>query len=41
MLEVAGLAVGYEPKPAVEPHCDAVVASMVRLRELFEDEGVL
>ncbi|MFQ3319760.1 MAG: phosphoserine phosphatase, partial [Natronomonas sp.] len=28
MLEVAGLAVGYVPKPAVEPHCDVVVASM-------------
>ena len=41
MLEVARLAIGYEPKPAVEPHCDAVVSSMVRLRELFEDEGVL
>jgi phosphoserine phosphatase len=41
MLEVAGLAVGYEPKPAVEPHCDVIVPSMVRLRELFEDEGVL
>jgi len=41
MLEVAGLAVGYDPKPAVEPHCDVVVSSMVELRELLEDEGVL
>jgi len=41
MLEVAGLAVGYEPKPAVEPACDVVVTSMEELRELFEDRGVL
>ncbi|WP_435063457.1 phosphoserine phosphatase SerB [Halobaculum sp. EA56] len=41
MLEVAGLAVGYEPKPAVEPACDAVVESMFELADLFEAEGVL
>ncbi len=41
MLEVAGLAVGYEPKPAVEPHCDAVVASMADLRTLFERRDLL
>ncbi|PSP89835.1 phosphoserine phosphatase SerB [Halobacteriales archaeon QS_4_69_34] len=41
MLRVAGLAVGYEPKSAVEPHCDAVVGSMAELRELFETRGVL
>jgi phosphoserine phosphatase len=41
MLEVAGLAIGYEPKPAVEPHCDVVVDSMRELRELFGDEGLL
>jgi phosphoserine phosphatase len=41
MLEVAGLAVGYEPKPAVEPHCDVVVSSMAELRELFERRNVL
>jgi phosphoserine phosphatase len=41
MLEVAGLAVGYEPKPAVEPHCDVVVESMADLRELFEERGLL
>ena len=41
MLEVAGLAIGYEPKPAVEPHCDVVVSSMVKLRELLENKGVL
>ena len=41
MLEVAGLAVGYEPKPAVEPHCEFVVESMADLRELLESRGVL
>ena len=41
MLEIAGLAVGYEPKPAVEPHCDVVVRSMADLREVLEAEAVL
>jgi phosphoserine phosphatase len=41
MLEVAGLAVGYEPKPAVEPHCDTVVTSMAELLDLLEAENVL
>ena len=41
MLEVAGLAVGFEPKPAVEPACDVSVASMEELADLFEDEGLI
>ncbi len=41
MLEVAGLAVGFRPKPAVGPHCDVVVSSMAKLREVLQDEGVL
>lgn len=41
MLEVAGFAVGYEPKPAVEPHCDEVVASMEALQVLLEERGIL
>jgi phosphoserine phosphatase len=41
MLEVAGLAVGFEPKPAVEPSCDVTVRTMTELRELLEGEGVL
>jgi phosphoserine phosphatase len=41
MLEVAGLAVGYEPKPAVEPHCDVAVDSMAALRELFAERDLL
>jgi phosphoserine phosphatase (EC 3.1.3.3) len=41
MLEVAGLAVGFEPKPAVEPACDDVVSTMAELGELLEAHGVL
>ena len=41
MLEVAGLAVGFEPKPAVEPSCDEVVSTMLELDELLEGRGVL
>jgi phosphoserine phosphatase len=41
MLEVAGIAVGYLPKDAVRPHCDAVVESMADLAALLEDRGVL
>jgi len=41
MLEVAGLAVGFEPKPAVEPSCDDVVSTMAELATLLEDRGVL
>jgi len=40
MLDAAGLAVGYDPKPAVEPHCDVVVESVDELRAVFEDEGL-
>ncbi|PSQ46710.1 phosphoserine phosphatase SerB [Halobacteriales archaeon SW_6_65_15] len=41
MLEVAGLSVGFIPKPAVRPACDVVVATMERLRQVFADEGLL
>ncbi|WP_101298088.1 phosphoserine phosphatase SerB [Halegenticoccus soli] len=41
MLEVAGFAVGFVPKDAVRPVCDAVVESMRGLGELFEERGVL
>jgi phosphoserine phosphatase len=41
MLEVAGLAVGFLPKPAVRPHCDVVVESMAELAAVFEERGVL
>ncbi|MDL5362876.1 phosphoserine phosphatase SerB [Halalkalicoccus sp. NIPERK01] len=41
MLRVAGLAVGFLPKPAVEPHCDELVTDMASLRRLFEERGIL
>jgi len=41
MLEVAGLSVGFDPKPAVEPACDTVVLSMSELQGVLEAEGVL
>jgi phosphoserine phosphatase len=41
MLEVAGLAVGFDPKPAVEPACDVTVSTMAELLDLLEAEGVL
>ncbi|MFC7059239.1 phosphoserine phosphatase SerB [Halovenus salina] len=41
MLEAAGLAVGFSPKPAVEPACDIVVDSMDKLGEVLRNEGVL
>ncbi|MFC6724332.1 HAD hydrolase family protein, partial [Halobium palmae] len=41
MLEVAGLAVGFAPKPAVEPVCDVVVETMDELAREFEERGIL
>jgi len=41
MLEVAGLSVGFLPKPAVRPACDVVVASMGRLGRVFEERGLI
>ncbi len=41
MLEVAGLAIGYQPKPAVEPHCDTVATSMDDLRAVFREYDLL
>jgi phosphoserine phosphatase len=41
MLEVAGLSIGYLPKPAVRPACDAVVSSMPRLAKLLESHSVI
>jgi phosphoserine phosphatase len=41
MLEVAGLSVGFLPKSAVRPSCDVVVATMERLRDVFDEEGLL
>jgi len=41
MLEVAGLAVGFDPKPAVAPSCDTIVETMDELGDLLESEDVL
>lgn len=41
MLEVAGLAIGFEPKSAVEPACDVTVSTMAELQDLLEERGVL
>ncbi|QIO21327.1 phosphoserine phosphatase SerB [Haloarcula sp. JP-L23] len=41
MLEVAGLAVGFEPKPAVAPSCDVTVSTMDELYDLFEQKEIL
>jgi len=41
MLEVAGLAVGFDPKPAVAPSCDTIVETMAELADLLESEDVL
>lgn len=41
MLEVAGLPIGFDPKPAVEPACEVVVTSMAEVRDTLLAEGVL
>ncbi|MFC7214690.1 phosphoserine phosphatase SerB [Saliphagus sp. GCM10025334] len=41
MLRVAGLAVGFDPKPAVEPHCDVVVTSMDGVRAELRKADIL
>jgi phosphoserine phosphatase len=41
MLQEAGLAIGFEPKTAVRPHCDVVVATMPRLMRVLEARNVL
>ncbi len=41
MLREAGLAVGFDPKPPVAPHCDVVVGSVAELETLFSERGLL
>ena len=41
MLDACGVAIGYDPKPAVKPVCDVTVSSMAELRTVLEAEGVL
>lgn len=41
MLDAAGYAVGFDPKPGVEEHCDTSVASMAALSAVFEERELL
>jgi phosphoserine phosphatase len=41
MLQVAGLAVGFDPKPAVAPACDTIVETMADLQDVLEGEEIL
>jgi len=41
MLDAAGYAVGFDPKPGVDEHCDESVASMPELRVVFAERGLL
>ena len=41
MLQVASLAIGFDPKPAVEPSCHETVETMAELGDLLEAEGIL
>jgi len=41
MLDVAGTAIGFQPKPAVRPHCDVSVETMAALHDALVAHGVL
>ena len=41
MLRVAGLAVGFDPKPSVAPHCDVVVDDVDALERVLTERGLL
>ena len=41
LLDRAGTAVGYRPKPAVISHCDIVVETMTELRDVLAEKGAL
>jgi len=41
MLRAAGLAVGFDPKPSVAPHCDVVVDGVADLESVFAERGLL
>jgi phosphoserine phosphatase len=41
MLQAAGRAIGFSPRPVVRPHCDRIVPSVERLRLHFEETNVL
>ncbi|MFB6104474.1 MAG: HAD-IB family phosphatase [Halobacteriaceae archaeon] len=41
MFDVAGLAIGFDPRPDVEPACDVVVTTMADLADVLERESIL
>ena len=41
MFRVAGLAVGFDPKPSVAPHCDVVVDDVDALERVLTGRGLL
>jgi phosphoserine phosphatase len=41
MLEVAGLAIGFDPKPNVAPSCEVIVETMEELQDVLVGEDVL
>lgn len=41
MLKIAGTAIGFDPVPVVEPHCDSVFHSIRQLRLYLEQHGML
>jgi len=41
MFDVAGLAIGFDPRPDVEPACDVVVTTMPELADVLEQETAL
>ncbi len=41
MLEVAGLAVGFDPKPAVAPACDTIVTHMNELHDVLVHKNAI
>jgi phosphoserine phosphatase len=41
MLDVAGLAIGFEPKSAVEPACDLTVSTMDELYDVLAERSVV
>jgi phosphoserine phosphatase len=41
MFEIAGLAVGFDPRSDVEPACDVTVSTIPGLKDVLEQESVL
>ncbi|WP_049969445.1 phosphoserine phosphatase SerB [Haladaptatus cibarius] len=41
MLEVAGLSVGFDPKPAVAPACDTIVSHMNELHDILKTKNAI